>query len=116
MTEELMRLRKHRDSLEAFIGGPAHAGYVAARQEELRLVKETILELDPVSREDEVEQYKLRGEKRCLEGMLSVFADALEDLKDRIDEIESEDLNDDAARHRGERTTPKRERVLDVST
>ena len=85
----------------------------------MRLIKETILELDPVSREDEVEQYKLRGEKRCLEGMLTVFADALDDLKDRIDEIEIEDLEEGGARRQpsgGERTTPKRERVLDVST
>ena len=44
-------------------------------------------------REDEIEQFKLRGEKRCLEGMLSLFPDALEELKDRIDDLESEDLH-----------------------
>ena len=100
MTEELMRLRKHRDALEAFLKGPAHAGYVAAREEELRLVERTILDIDPVRREDEIEQFKLRGEKRCLEGMLNLFPDALEELKDRIDDLESENLNGANARPR----------------
>ena len=100
LTEELMKLRKHRDALEAFIAGPAHAGYVSARQEELRLVERTILDIDPVRREDEIEQCKLRGEKRCLEGLIEVFLDALEELKDRIDDLESEDLQEVNARPR----------------
>jgi len=91
MTEELMKLRKHRDALEAFIKGPAHAGFVAARQEELRLVERTILDIDPLRHEDEVEQYKLRGEKRLLEGLLDVFPDALEELRDRISDLEDEE-------------------------
>jgi hypothetical protein len=98
LTEELMRLRKHRDALEAFIAGPAHAGYVAARREELRLVERTILDIDPMRREDEIEHYKLRGEKRCLEGLIEVFPDALMELKDQIDELELADLSEVNAR------------------
>ena len=60
----------------------------------------TILDIDPVRREDEIEQFKLRGEKRCLEGMLNLFPDALEELKDRIDDLESENLNEANARPR----------------
>ena len=97
MTEELMKLRKHRDALEAFIKGPAHAGFVAARQEELRLVERTILDIDPLRHEDEVEQYKLRGEKRLLEQLIDVFPEALEELRDRISDLEDED-NDRVAK------------------
>ena len=70
--------------------GPAHAGYVEARKEELRLVKETILDIDPMRREDEIEQYKLRGEMRVLQGLVGVFEDALEEVNDRIEDLELE--------------------------
>jgi hypothetical protein len=90
LTEEMMRLKKHKDALEAFIKGPAHSGYVEARKEELRLVKETIIDIDPMRREDEIEHYKLRGEMRVLQGLVGVFEDALEEVKDRIEELELE--------------------------
>lgn len=92
MTEELLRLKAHEKALVAFLDGPAHAGFVAARNEELRLVKETILALDPVKREEEIEHYKLRGEMRVLEGLLECFPDALEELRDRISDLEDESL------------------------
>lgn len=109
MTEEMMKLRKHRDALEAFMKGPAHAGYIAAREMELRLVKETILELDPLRREDEIEQYKLRGEMRVLQGLVNVFEDALEEVKDRMDELELEDFAGNAPPKGG--STREKERV-----
>jgi hypothetical protein len=90
LTEEMMRLKKHKDALEAFMKGPAHAGYVEARKEELRLVKETIIDIDPMRREDEIEQYKLRGEMRVLQGLIGVFEDALEEVNDRIEDLEVE--------------------------
>ena len=48
-------------ALEAFLDGPAHTGFMAARKEELRWLGRSILALDPVRREDEIEQYKLQG-------------------------------------------------------
>jgi hypothetical protein len=91
VTEELIKLKAHEKALETFLDSPAHTGFVAARQEELRLVKDTILELDPVRREDEIEQYKLRGEMRVLEGLVGCFPDALEELRDRISDLEDEE-------------------------
>jgi hypothetical protein len=107
LTEELMKLRKHRDALEAFIAGPAHAGYVSARQEELRVVERTILDVDPMRREDEIEHFKLRGEKRCLEGLIEVFPNALSELKDMIDDLELEDLSEVNARPRKQEQVTK---------
>jgi hypothetical protein len=110
LTEELIRKRKHRDALEAFLAGPAHAGYVVARRTELQAIEKQILEFDPVTREQEIEQFKLRGEKRCLEGMVEVFVGALEQLKDEIDELESTDFNEVNAQPR------KRDRYEDALT
>jgi hypothetical protein len=107
LTEQLMKLRKHRDALEAFIKGPAHAGYVSARQEELRVVERTILDIDPMRREDEIEQYKLRGEKRCLESLIEVFPNALLELKEMIDDLEGEDLSEANARPRKQEPVTK---------
>jgi hypothetical protein len=91
VTEELVKLRKHRDALEAFVNGPAHVGYVAARQEELRLVNESILEGDVRHEEDVFEQLKLRGEKRLLENLVNIFPIALEELNDRISTLEDDE-------------------------
>ena len=110
LTEELIGKRRHRDALEAFLSGPAHAGWLAARRAELQAIERQILEFDPVTREQEIEQFKLRGEKRCLEGMLEVFTGALEQLKDEIDELESDDLREVSAQPR------KRDRYEDSLT
>ena len=90
--------------------GPAHAGYLAARRAELGAIERQILEFDPVTREQEIEHFKLRGEKRCLEGMLEVFTGALEQLKDEIDELESTDFKEVNAQPR------KRDRYDDALT
>jgi hypothetical protein len=90
MTNDIMRLKAHEKALEEFIGGPAHAGYVEARTRELEMVREAILDLDPVERADEIEGYKLRGEMRLLEHLVNNFPTALEDLKDRISDLEDE--------------------------
>jgi hypothetical protein len=86
MTEELMRLEKHREALEAFLASPAHAGYVAARQTEIASLEMQILEDDPVDRKTEIESFKQRGELRCLRQLVTIFEDGLIDLKDRIEE------------------------------
>jgi hypothetical protein len=110
LTEELIEKRKHRDALEAFLKGPVHSGFVAARKRELGNIERMILELDPVTREEEIEQFKLRGEKRCLEGMLEVFAVALDRLKEEIDVLEMTDFKEVRAQPR------KRDRYDDALT
>lgn len=90
-SEELIRLKEHLVSLEAFIDSPAHVGFLAARQEEIREIDYTLLEVDPVDHEDEIEHYKWRGERRCLKSMLTVFSDAAEALRDRISDLEDEE-------------------------
>ena len=67
------------------------------------------LELDPLRREDEIEQHKLRGEMRVLQGLVNVFEDALEEVKDRMDELELEDFAGNAPPKGG--STREKERV-----
>jgi chromosome segregation ATPase len=92
-SEELIRLKAHLGSLEAFLHSPAHTGFVAARQEEIRVIEETLLDIDPVNHETEIEHFKFRGERRCLKSMITVFADAMEELKDRIADLEDEETD-----------------------
>ena len=92
-SEELNNAKEHLASLEAFVRSRAHVGFIAARNEELRQLEEAMLEVDPVTREDEIEQCKLRGERRCLKSMLGIFTTAVEDLKDRIADLEDEEMN-----------------------
>lgn len=89
-TGDIMRLKAHEKALVEFIEGPAHAGYVEARKRELFDVREAILGLDPIDRKDEIEQYKLRGEMRVLENLVDNFPNALEDLRERISDLEDE--------------------------
>jgi hypothetical protein len=93
MSPELMRLRAHEKALVAFVNGPAHAGFVEARKLELGMVKQAILDLDPTERKDEIEQYKLRGEMRVLENLVDSFPWALEELRNRISDLEDEEAS-----------------------
>jgi hypothetical protein len=90
MSGDILKLKAHEKALVEFIEGPAHAGYVEARKRELLDVREAILGMDPVRREDEIEQYKLRGEMRVLENLIENFPNALEDLRERISDLEDE--------------------------
>jgi hypothetical protein len=91
-SEELLNAKEHLKSLEAFIDSRAHVGILSARNEQLRQVNEMILFLDPITREHEIEQFKLRGEKRRLEMLLTEFIDAVEELRDRISDLEDEEM------------------------
>jgi hypothetical protein len=57
----------------------------------LELIREAILDLDPIERAEEIEGYKLRGEMRLLEQLVNNFPTALEDLRDRISDLEDEE-------------------------
>jgi hypothetical protein len=110
LTEELIRKRKLASAFEEFIGGPVHANYQAGCRAELQGVEGQILTLDPVTRGDEIEILKLRGEARKLQWAIDIFHNSLEDLKREIDELESTDLNEVSAQPR------KRDRYEDALT
>lgn len=93
MSPDLVKMRAHEKALEEFIEGPIHVRYVEARKKELNNVCQAILDIDPVGRNEEVEEYKLRGEKRVLEELVNSFYTILEDLKDQISELEDEEAN-----------------------
>jgi hypothetical protein len=84
---ELDRKKEHLEALEVFLSGPAHTGYKAAVEFDIIQTKLEILNVEPISEVDRAEHFKLHGELRCLEEMLSVFEKARVELKARIDEI-----------------------------
>jgi hypothetical protein len=89
--EELINAKAHLQALEAFLESRAHTGYVEARKEELKQVQDSILSVDPVDRTDEIEHFKLRGEMRVLEELITTFEVAAEGLRDRIADLEEEE-------------------------
>jgi len=100
LTEELIRKRQLQKLFEVFIDGPLHVNYQAGCRASLQEVEGQILSLDPVTREQEIEMFKLRGEVRRLQSMIELFPNGLEHLKREIDDLESEDLQEVGAQPR----------------
>jgi hypothetical protein len=93
-SEELIYAKEHLASLEAFRRSKGHDAWVASRERDLREIGEEILVSDPVDRAGEIEQFKLRGERRYIEvraGLVNYFDNAIETVKDRIAELEDEE-------------------------
>jgi predicted nuclease with TOPRIM domain len=90
-SEELVNAKAHLQALDAFLGSRAYVGFTEARREELKQVQDSILNVDPIDRQDEIEHFKLRGEMRVLEEMLTTFEGAAEELRDRIADLEEEE-------------------------
>ena len=88
--EELSSKRKHLADLEVFIASSVHTNYVVGRRHERALLERVIVDLDPVDRKTEIESYKLRGELRCVETSVTLFEDARDTLKKRVEELESD--------------------------
>jgi hypothetical protein len=91
MNEELIRYKEELAALEAFRQSKAYPSYLASRRQELKDIEEEILMSDPVDRSDEIEQFKLRGERRLIEQMMNYFDRAIADVKDSIAELEDQE-------------------------
>jgi hypothetical protein len=90
-SEELIRKRKHLKALEDFLNSPAYVGFIVAREAEIEDLKGSILLFDIVDFKSIFAQCNARGELECLYTMLEVFPKAMEELKDRISELEDEE-------------------------
>jgi len=87
MSQDIEDKKKHLVALEAFIASPAHAGFVTAREYDVKTLHDAILMVEPEDRKTEIEGFKLRGELRYAETMVKTFEDARVSLKARIDEL-----------------------------
>lgn len=92
MSEDLLaerqRLTTHLGELELFLKSLVYRGWQVARIIQLRKIEEDIVDIDPVDRKTEIENFKLRGERRLLQDLENQFEDTRETLKSRLDEIE----------------------------
>lgn len=94
--EDLFKLPEHKEhllALDAFIASRAHVGWVAARELDIVQTEQFILSFDPVTRADEIEILKKRGELTVLRTLPTIFKDARVSLKARIDDLELEIQN-----------------------
>lgn len=89
---ELDKKTEHLDALDAFLGGPAHEGYKKGIQLDIDEVRRQIVNVEPITEVDRAEHFKLHGELRCLEQLLTAFEDARVTLKKRIDAIVERDI------------------------
>jgi hypothetical protein len=90
-SEELIKKRQHLKALESFVEGPGYVGFIAYINEEIRQLNERILDECPTDVETVFAQLGDRGERRCFEAMLTVFENGIEELRDRISELEDEE-------------------------
>lgn len=92
MSEDLLaerqRLTAHLGELELFLKSLVYRGWQTARTTQLRRIEDDIVDIDPVDRKTEIENFKLRGERRLLQDLENQFEDTRETLKSRLDEIE----------------------------
>jgi hypothetical protein len=86
MSDRRENLEEHREALEAFMHGPAFVGYKAAVTAEISELERRIIDFIPVTREDEIESYMLRGELRRARETFTTFEDAARTLEDRIND------------------------------
>ena len=94
MSQDVEDKKKHLEALEEFLRSPAHAGFVAATLHEIKGLQEAIVLLDPDTPETVAESFKLRGELRYAERMVTTFEDARVSLKERIDEMVERQLEE----------------------
>lgn len=83
--------QEHLSELEGFLRGPVFRGWLAGLRQDIAFTEAQVLALDPITREDEIEILKLRGELRRMQSQITTFEDAASTLKDEINEmLESE--------------------------
>lgn len=86
MSPEVKKLSDHLTALRVFIASPAHEGFVTARTDEIKAVRERICTILPDSQLNVALLNQAHGELDCLEEIISTFEDAALVLKARIDE------------------------------
>lgn len=87
MSPEVEKLQQHLDALNAFMDSPAYAGYVIARDEEIRQIEQRILMTPPITEVDRAVVLLAHGELDCQGDMKKTFEDARVTLEARINEM-----------------------------
>lgn len=85
--EKRQRLELVLKDFETFLASDGHKYYVAARQQEIEQKSRDIVHLDPVTREDEIESIKMRGDLRTSEEFENLFQDTVARLKAKIESL-----------------------------
>ena len=85
--ETRIKLQTVLTETQAFLSSSAYAFYVEARLREIEILRDNIISLDPKSREDEIESFKMRGELRLQQEFVSLFEDVAVSLADRIEQL-----------------------------
>lgn len=89
-SEELLKKKKHLKALEEFVAGPAYNGFVEGVEEEIRQLEYVVLNTYPADLDGVFKECGLRGQIECLNSMLDRFPNAVEELRDRIEDLENE--------------------------
>jgi hypothetical protein len=91
-TEDLLKKKRHLKALEDFIASPAHEGFIIGIEEEIRQLEGLLLDMPLTDLETVFRQCGIKGQRECLYTMLDRFTGALEELKDRIAEMEDSEM------------------------
>jgi hypothetical protein len=90
-SEELLKKKTHLKALEEFIAGPAYNGFLVGIEEEIRQLELMVLDTYPADLGGVFKQCGIRGQIECLASMLDRFINAMEELKDKIADLEDEE-------------------------
>lgn len=85
--EKRLKLEQVRDAFQSFINSVGYTFYVEARQVETKNIEDSIIMLEPLDRPSEIEQFKLRGDRRTTIEFETLFEDTVSRLEDRIVEL-----------------------------
>lgn len=85
--EERMRLEVVEKDIADFVKTAAFAEYRRSREKEIADLRDSIVSMDPLTREDEIESLKMRGDLRTTEQFLTLFEDTAASLKHRIAQL-----------------------------
>lgn len=85
--ENKKRLEELVEAISGFINSPVHTIYMGATKRQHEEVESNILELDPLSPELARQFAYLHGQRLVLSSNLTLFEDAVSNLKARIQDI-----------------------------
>lgn len=89
--ENKKRLEELVESISSFINSPIHVIYLGSTKRDLEAINESILENPILSEKDTFELANLKGQRQVLISNLTLFEDAVSNLKARIQAILDEE-------------------------
>lgn len=88
-----LTLKRKLEELNGFLTSWMHEAFIAGLLLDAQIKEREIIALDPLTRAEEIELLKLRGDLRTIQSFPTLFEEARDNLEDRFDQLELAKLN-----------------------